>query len=92
MILASALGQENLTLAKTLGFLSTIVGVGFALGEKVLPWGGGVAINCSLHIKPNQIFKKGKGGISGARLLNQLEDQGGQDLSLIRRSHIPQLF
>ena len=41
MILASGLGQEHLTLAKTLGVLSTIIGVGFALGEKAVPWGGG---------------------------------------------------
>ena len=42
MILASALGQENLTPAKTLGVLATIIGVGFALGEKAVQWGGGV--------------------------------------------------
>ncbi len=41
MILASALGQEHLTLAKTLGVFSTIIGVGFALGEKAVQWGGG---------------------------------------------------
>lgn len=35
MILASALGRERLTAAKTLGVLLTIAGVGFALGEKV---------------------------------------------------------
>jgi drug/metabolite transporter (DMT)-like permease len=41
MILAWALGQERLTPAKTLGVLSTIIGVGFALGEKAVQWGGG---------------------------------------------------
>ncbi|MGE5252506.1 MAG: DMT family transporter [Planctomycetaceae bacterium] len=42
MILASALRQEPLTLVKTLGVLSTIIGVGFALGEKAVQAGGGV--------------------------------------------------
>jgi len=41
MILASALGQERLTMAKTLGVLLTVLGVGFALGEKAFPWEGG---------------------------------------------------
>ena len=36
MILAASLGQERLTAGKTLGVLLTIVGVGFALGEKAL--------------------------------------------------------
>lgn len=41
MLLAAALGQERLTLPKTLGVLLTIVGVGLALGEKTLERGGG---------------------------------------------------
>ena len=41
MMLATVLGHERLTLAKTLGVLLTIVGVGFALGEKAVQWGGG---------------------------------------------------
>ena len=40
MMLATALGHERLTLAKTLGVLLTIVGVGFALGEKAVQRGG----------------------------------------------------
>jgi drug/metabolite transporter (DMT)-like permease len=36
MLLAAALGQERLTAAKSLGVLLTIVGVGFALGEKAV--------------------------------------------------------
>jgi len=41
MILAVTLGQEPLTMAKTLGVLSTIMGVGFAIGEKAVQWSGG---------------------------------------------------
>jgi drug/metabolite transporter (DMT)-like permease len=40
MMLATALGHERLTLAKTLGVLLTIAGVGFALGEKAVQRGG----------------------------------------------------
>jgi drug/metabolite transporter (DMT)-like permease len=40
MMLATALKHERLTLAKTLGVLLTIAGVGFALGEKALQRGG----------------------------------------------------
>jgi drug/metabolite transporter (DMT)-like permease len=40
MLLAAGLGQERLTVAKTLGVLMTIVGVGFTLGEKVVQMGG----------------------------------------------------
>jgi drug/metabolite transporter (DMT)-like permease len=40
MILAAALGLERLTAAKTAGVLLTIVGIGFALGEKALQRGG----------------------------------------------------
>ena len=40
MILAATLGCERLTLAKILGILLTIAGVGFALGEKALYRGG----------------------------------------------------
>jgi drug/metabolite transporter (DMT)-like permease len=40
MLLATGLGQERLTAAKTLGVLLTIVGVGFTLGEKVVRPGG----------------------------------------------------
>lgn len=40
MLLATTLGQERLTLTKTLGVLLTIVGVGFALGEKAVARGG----------------------------------------------------
>lgn len=36
MLLAAALGHERLTATKTLGVLTTIVGVGFALGEKAI--------------------------------------------------------
>lgn len=41
MILATALGYERLTLAKSLGVLLTIAGVGFALGERVVRGGTG---------------------------------------------------
>ena len=41
MLLAAALGHERLTLAKTLGVLLTVFGVGLALGEKALERGGG---------------------------------------------------
>jgi len=40
MMLATALKHERLTLAKSLGVLLTIAGVGFALGEKALQRGG----------------------------------------------------
>ena len=40
MMLATAVGRERLTLAKTAGVLLTIVGVGFALGEKAIQRGG----------------------------------------------------
>src|SRR5512136_442335 len=40
MLLAAGLGQEQLTVRKTLGVLLTIVGVGFALGEKLVQVGG----------------------------------------------------
>ncbi len=40
MMLATVLGHERLTLAKTLGVVLTIVGVSFALGEKAVQWGG----------------------------------------------------
>jgi|WetSurMetagenome_2_1015567.scaffolds.fasta_scaffold01082_8 drug/metabolite transporter (DMT)-like permease len=40
MLLATFLGHEQLTVAKTLGVLVTIVGVGFALGDKVAEQGG----------------------------------------------------
>jgi drug/metabolite transporter (DMT)-like permease len=40
MILATALGHERLTLAKTLGVLLTILGVGFVIGEKAVQVGG----------------------------------------------------
>jgi drug/metabolite transporter (DMT)-like permease len=40
MLLAAALGHERFTLVKTLGVLLTIVGVGFALGEKAVQGGG----------------------------------------------------
>jgi drug/metabolite transporter (DMT)-like permease len=39
MVLAAAGGLERLTVAKTLGVLLTIVGVGFALGEKAIQRG-----------------------------------------------------
>jgi len=39
MLLAAALGHERLTLPKILGVLSTIAGVGLALGEKALAGG-----------------------------------------------------
>jgi drug/metabolite transporter (DMT)-like permease len=40
LILATVLGHERLTLAKTLGVLLTIVGVGFVLGEKAVQGSG----------------------------------------------------
>ncbi|MBM4340137.1 MAG: DMT family transporter [Deltaproteobacteria bacterium] len=40
MIFAAALGYERITLAKVFGVSLTIVGVGFALGEKVVDLGG----------------------------------------------------
>jgi drug/metabolite transporter (DMT)-like permease len=40
MMLATVLGHERLTLAKTLGVLLTIVGVGFVLGEKAVQGSG----------------------------------------------------
>jgi drug/metabolite transporter (DMT)-like permease len=40
MMLATVLRYERITLAKTLGVLLTIVGVGFALGEKAVQRGG----------------------------------------------------
>ena len=40
MVLAAVLGLERLTLAKIAGVLLTIVGVGFALGEKAVQGGG----------------------------------------------------
>jgi drug/metabolite transporter (DMT)-like permease len=40
MLLATLLGQERLTVAKTLGVLVTIVGVAFALGDKGAGSGG----------------------------------------------------
>jgi drug/metabolite transporter (DMT)-like permease len=40
MIFATALGHERLTLAKTLGVLLTILGVGFVIGEKAVLLGG----------------------------------------------------
>jgi drug/metabolite transporter (DMT)-like permease len=40
MMLATALGYERLTFAKALGVTLTIVGVGFALGEKAVQPGG----------------------------------------------------
>lgn len=40
MLLATLLGQERLTVAKTLGVLVTIVGVAFALGDKAVGSGG----------------------------------------------------
>lgn len=40
MIFATALGHERLTLAKTLGVLLTILGVGFVIGEKTVLLGG----------------------------------------------------
>lgn len=39
MIVAAALGRERLSLAKTAGVLLTILGVGFALGDKVFEGG-----------------------------------------------------
>jgi drug/metabolite transporter (DMT)-like permease len=42
MMLATVLGHERLTLAKTAGVLLTIVGVGFALGGKAVERGGAV--------------------------------------------------
>src|SRR6266851_4107746 len=41
MLIASSLGYEQLTLAKTLGVLLTIAGVGIALGEKAMQPGSG---------------------------------------------------
>ncbi len=41
MILATAIGYERLTTAKTLGVILTILGVGFALWEKGVQSGGG---------------------------------------------------
>ena len=40
MILATVLGYERVTLAKALGVMLTIVGVGLALGEKAVQPGG----------------------------------------------------
>ena len=40
MVIASSLGYERFTLAKTLGVLLTIAGVGVALGEKAMATGG----------------------------------------------------
>lgn len=40
MMLGTVLGHERLTIAKTLGVLLTIMGVGFALGEKAVQRGG----------------------------------------------------
>lgn len=40
MMFATALGHERLTLAKTVGVLLTILGVGFTLGEKAVQRGG----------------------------------------------------
>jgi drug/metabolite transporter (DMT)-like permease len=42
MLLAAGLGQERLTVPKTLGVFLTIAGVGFALGEKVLQRSGAI--------------------------------------------------
>jgi drug/metabolite transporter (DMT)-like permease len=54
MVLATVLGREALTLAKTLGGGITIVGVGLALGEKAIQsggtpngWGGELAVFAS---------------------------------------------
>jgi drug/metabolite transporter (DMT)-like permease len=54
MILAAAGGLERLTVAKTLGVLLTIVGVGFAVGEKAVQradagdaWAGELAVLAS---------------------------------------------
>lgn len=44
MILAALLRSESLTLNKTLGVLLTLVGVGFALGEKAMSRGGGADV------------------------------------------------
>jgi drug/metabolite transporter (DMT)-like permease len=41
MVIAASLGYERFTLAKTLGVLLTMAGVGVALGEKALVPGGG---------------------------------------------------
>ena len=41
MVIAAALGYERFTLAKTLGVLLTIAGVGAALGEKAMQSGAG---------------------------------------------------
>jgi len=40
MMLSAALGREQLTLAKALGVILTIIGVGLALGEKAVQRGG----------------------------------------------------
>jgi drug/metabolite transporter (DMT)-like permease len=40
MMLGTVLGYERLTIAKTIGVLLTIVGVGFALGEEAIQRGG----------------------------------------------------
>src|SRR2546426_7769447 len=42
MVVAAALGQERLTLAKLSGVLLTLAGVGLALGEKAFQWDGAV--------------------------------------------------
>ena len=42
MLFAAALGRERMTVAKTLGVLFTILGVGLALGEKAVQRSGGV--------------------------------------------------
>src|SRR2546425_10571194 len=42
MVVAAALGQERLTLAKLSGVLLTLAGVGLALGEKAYQWDGAV--------------------------------------------------
>ncbi|HEV8441075.1 MAG TPA: DMT family transporter [Methylomirabilota bacterium] len=41
MVLAAALGHERLTVAKSVGVLLTLVGVGLALGDKAVQPGGG---------------------------------------------------
>ena len=40
MLFAAALGSERITVEKTLGVMLTILGVGFALGEKAIQRGG----------------------------------------------------
>src|SRR3989441_6675837 len=42
MVVAAAVGQERLTLAKLSGVLLTLAGVGLALGEKAFQWDGAV--------------------------------------------------